>query len=86
MLEHTAMNDKNTIAHTDAHNTQFLAHCAPPVDAHWFHIALVAQDCLVCVIHVIHACALVVGVLSCLSSSLCPSSSTSSHRSPSSPS
>ena len=23
MLEHTAMNDKNTIAHTDAHNTQF---------------------------------------------------------------
>ena len=22
-LEHTAMNDKNTIAHTDAHNTQF---------------------------------------------------------------
>ena len=27
-----------------------------------------AQDCLVCVIHVIHACALVVGVLSCLSS------------------
>ena len=25
-----------------------------------------------CVIHVIHACALVVGVLSCLSSSLCP--------------
>ena len=25
MLEHTAMNDKNTIAHTDAHNTQFLS-------------------------------------------------------------
>ena len=23
MLDHTAMNDKNTIAHTDAHNTQF---------------------------------------------------------------
>ena len=23
MLEHTAMNNKNTIAHTDAHNTQF---------------------------------------------------------------
>ena len=38
-----------------------------------------AQDCLVCVIHVIHACALVVGVLSCLSSSLYPSFSTSSH-------
>ena len=69
---------RNTIAHTDAHNTQFWAHCAPPVDAQWFHIALVAQDCLVCVIHVIHACALVVGVLSCLSSSLCPSFSTSS--------
>ena len=85
-LEHTAMDDKNTIAHTDAHNTQFWAHCAPPVDAHWFHNALVAQDCLVCVIHVIHACALVVGVLSCLSSSLCPSFSTSSHCSSSSPS
>ena len=33
-LEHTAMNDKNTIAHTDAYNTQFWAHCAPSVDAH----------------------------------------------------
>ena len=28
------MNDKNTIAHTDAYNTQFWAHCAPSVDAH----------------------------------------------------
>ena len=45
-----------------------------------------AQECLVCVIHVIHACALVVGVLSCLSSSLCPSFSTSSHCSSSGPS
>ena len=32
-LEHTAMNDKNTIAHTDAYNTQFWTHCAPSVDA-----------------------------------------------------
>ena len=35
---------------------------------HSVHIALLAQDCLVCVIHVIHACALVVGVLRCPSS------------------
>ena len=86
MLEHTAMNDKNTIAHTDAHNTQFWAHCAPPVDAQCFTSHFVAQDCLVCVIHIIHAGALVVGVLSCLSSSLCPLFSTSSYRSSSSPS
>ena len=32
-LEHTAMNDKNTITHPDAYNTQFWARCAPSVDA-----------------------------------------------------
>ena len=67
-----------TPSRTRTRTTRSSEHTARrPVDAQWFHIALVAQDCLVCVIHVIHACALVVGVLSCLSSSLCPSFSTS---------
>ena len=39
---------------------------------HSVHIALLAQGLALCVIHVIHACAPVVGVLSCLSSSSCP--------------
>ena len=52
---------------------------------HRFHIAPWLKIAS-CVIHVIHACALVVGVLSCLSSSLCFSFSTSSPCSTSSPS
>ena len=75
-LEHTAMNDKNTNTHTDAYNTQFWARCAPPVDAQCSR--------LVCVIHVIHACAPVSCVLIVFSSPF--SFSTSSHCSSSSPS
>ena len=57
------MNNKNTITHTDANNTQYCAHCAPFIDAHWCHIAPVAQVRLV---RVIHACAPVCCFLSVL--------------------
>ena len=50
MLEHTAMNDKNTITHTDAYNTQFWARRAPSVDAHVFTHRTCGSSLALCVI------------------------------------
>ena len=54
-LEHNAMNNKNTITHMDAHNTQYRAHCAPPIDAYCSHRTCGSSP--PCTRHPIHACA-----------------------------
>ena len=80
MFEPNVMNNMDTVAHMNVHNTQYWAHCSPSVDAQCFQIALVVQVRLVRVIPSMHAHLCVV---SYLSSSLCSLFSTSSHRSPS---
>ena len=72
-----------TPSHTRTCTTRSSEHAAHRPLIHSVHIALWFKIAS-CIIHVIHACALVVGVLSCPSSSLCFSFSTSSHCSSSS--
>ena len=54
MLEPNAMNNIDTVAHMNVHNTQYWAHCAPFIDAQLCHIAPVAQVRLARVIPSMH--------------------------------